>query len=69
MKLRINPLAADDLESIKDYISDDLKNPDAATGIIREIVAAYSKLPKFPNLGAPLSNKVPIPSDFHYLVL
>jgi len=33
-KLRINPLAAEDLVNIKDYITKELENPKAAINII-----------------------------------
>ena len=37
-KLRINPLAAEDLIEIRDYIIKELDNPTAAIKVIRKII-------------------------------
>ena len=68
MKLRINPLALEDLKQIKAYISEELQNPDSALRIVREITERYSKLVDFPYMGAPLSGLINIKTDFRYLV-
>lgn len=49
-KLRINPLAAEDLVNIKDYITKELENPKAAINIINQIIDTYENLKKFPKL-------------------
>ena len=41
MKLRINPLALQDLLSIKDYTTNELGNPEAANNIIVKIIVIF----------------------------
>ena len=67
-KLRINPLATEDLIKIKDYITKELENPTAAIKVVRKIIERYEKLKEFPMMGAELSAKVNIKTDFRYLV-
>ena len=67
-KLRINPLATEDLIEIKNYITRELENPTAAINVVRKIIDSYEKLKEFPMMGADLSVKVNIKTDFRYLV-
>lgn len=67
-KLRINPLAYKDLLEIKEYVTVDLDNPDAATKLISRIIDSYEKLRDFPMLGGELSSKINIATDFRFLV-
>ena len=67
-KLRINPLATEDLIEIKNYITKELENPTAAIKVVRKIIENYEKLKEFPMMGADLSVKVNIKTDFRYLV-
>ena len=67
-KLRINPLATEDLIDIKEYITKELDNPTAAIKVVRKIIESYEKLKEFPMMGADLSAKVNIKTDFRYLV-
>lgn len=67
-KLRINPLAADDLVKIKNYITKELENPKAAINIINQIIDTYENLKKFPKLGKMLSNQINIDTDFRYII-
>ena len=46
MKLRINPLVAKYLKSIKDYISED--NADKALETIQEIYSQFENIQQFP---------------------
>jgi len=68
LKLRINPLATEDLIGIKDYITKELDNPTAAVKVVRKIIENYEKLKEFPLMGADLSAKVNIKTDYRYLV-
>ena len=68
LKLRINPLATEDLIGIKDYITKELDNPTAAVKVVRKIIENYEKLKEFPLMGADLSAKVNIKIDYRYLV-
>lgn len=67
-KLRINPLARQDLLGIKEYITDDLDSPGAAINVISKIVESYEKLKEFPLLGIELSPKINIETDYRYLI-
>lgn len=49
MKLRINPLVAKDLKSIKDYIAED--NADKALETIQEIYSQFENIQQFPYIG------------------
>jgi toxin ParE1/3/4 len=42
-KLRINPLATEDLIEIRDYITKKLENPTAAMKVVRKIIESYEK--------------------------
>jgi len=67
-KLRINPLATEDLIGIKEHITKEIDNPTAAIKVVRKIIESYEKLKEFPLMGADLSAKVNIKTDFRYLV-
>ena len=67
-KIRITPAALDDLIKIKEYIENDLSNPIAAKNVIKRIIDAYSKLENFPDIGIPLSDKVPFETDYRFIV-
>lgn len=67
-KLRINPMAMEDLIEIKDYITRELENPLVAMNTINNIIERYEKLRRFPLMGSDLSSKVNVNTDFRYLV-
>lgn len=66
-KLRINPLATEDLIRIKEYIME-LESPTAAINVISKIIQSYEQLKEFPMLGIDLSSKIDVKTDFRYLV-
>lgn len=66
MKLRINPLVAKDLKSIKDYIAED--NADKALETIQEIYRQFENIQQFPYIGADLSKLVSFKTDYKYVV-
>ena len=66
MKLRINPLVAQDLKSIKDYIAED--NADKALETIQEIYRQFENIKQFPYIGADLSKRVSFKTDYKYVV-
>lgn len=68
MKLRINPIAMQDMQDIKMYITSELQNPDAAMKILQKIIAAYKRLPEFPLMGTSLSLVLAIPTEYRCLV-
>lgn len=67
-KLRINPLALEDLMDLKRYISEELQNPESATQVVSKIIESYEKLKEFPTLGGDLASKVDAPTDYRFLV-
>lgn len=68
LKLRINPLATEDLKEIKEYISREFDKPQAAIRVVRNIIDSYEKLKDFPMIGSKLSEKVDIKTDFRFLI-
>lgn len=66
MKLRINPLVAEDLKNIKDYIAED--NPDVARETIQEIYKQFEDVEQFPYIGADLSKRVSFKTDYKYVI-
>ena len=66
MKLRINPLVAKDLKSIKDYIAED--NVDKALETIQEIYRQFENIQQFPYIGADLTKRVSFKTDYKYVV-
>lgn len=66
MKLRINPLVADDLRSIKEYIAED--NEEMAVKTIQEIYAQIENVQRFPFVGANLSKRVSFRTDYKYVI-
>lgn len=53
-KLIVSPLARSDMREIGDYISRELRNPDAAFRMIRRFQDAMTPLREFPEMGSPL---------------
>lgn len=66
LKLRINPMVAQDLKEIRDYIAED--NPAKAAETIEKIYIKFEFLQKCPNVGAPLSNRVTFRTEYKYLI-
>lgn len=66
MKLRINPIVAKDLKSIKEYISED--NEEMAVKTIQEIYARIENIQQFPYMGADLLKRVSFRTDYKYAV-
>lgn len=50
MELRINPLVAKDLKSIKDFIAED--NVNKALETVQEIYRQFENIQQFPYIGA-----------------
>lgn len=66
MKLRINPLVAKDLKSIKDFTAED--NVDKALETVPEIYCQFENIQQFPYIGADLSKRVSFKTDYKYVV-
>ena len=68
MKLRVNPLAVEDLKQIKAYVNTESQDPNLALKTVRSIMDHYSKLTEFPHMGASLAGLIGIKTDFRYLI-
>ena len=66
MKLRINPLVAEDLKNIKEYIAED--NEEMAVKTIQEIYTRIESIQQFPHMGADLSRRVSFRTDYKYVI-
>ncbi|MEA1974528.1 MAG: type II toxin-antitoxin system RelE/ParE family toxin [Bacillota bacterium] len=67
-KLKINPLATEDLIEIKTYISKDLENLNSAVNTVNKIIEKYTLLKEFPLMGTNLSSRINIETNFRYLI-
>ena len=66
LKLRVNPLVADDLREIRDYIAED--NEEYAAKTIQEIYNKFESIQIFPGIGADLSKRVSFRTDYKYAI-
>ena len=66
MKLRINPIVAEDLKNIKEYIAED--NEEMAVKTIQEIYARIENIQQFPYMGADLAKRVSFRTDYKYVI-
>lgn len=66
MKLRINPIVAEDLKNIREYIAED--NEEMAVKTIQEIYARIENIQQFPYMGADLSKRVSFKTNYKYVV-
>ena len=57
-----------DLVSIRNYIRDELCNPDAAKHIIASLKKSVQSLEKFSGRGRPLDALIPVHTEYRYLV-
>lgn len=67
-EIKITHKASDDLDEIKESISEGLLNPAAAENTILKIMRAIRRLEDFPEIGAPLSSIAEIPNNYRFLV-
>lgn len=68
MKLRYTPQAIADIEEIRDYISQELQNPEAAKNILRKIAKDAAALKAMPRLGVELRKKTGRDMDGRVLI-
>jgi addiction module RelE/StbE family toxin len=66
MKLRINPIVAEDLKNIKEYIAED--NEEMAVKTIQNIYAQIENIQHFPYMGADLAKRVSFRTEYKYVV-
>ena len=67
-QIHISPEASNDLAEIKKYITMELGNSTAALNVVSKITKAIRGLEQFPDIGAPLSSIVDLPTDYRFLV-
>lgn len=67
-KIRINPLALQDLQEIKSYIAEELCNRDAAVSVVQKIISRYEQLSEFPLMGTEMSVVLNLKTDYRYIV-
>ena len=66
MKLRINPIVAEDLKNIREYIAED--NEEMAVKTIQEIYDRIENIQQFPYMGADLAKRVSFRTDYKYVI-
>ena len=66
LKLKINPVVAEDLKSIREDIAED--NEKHAAKTIKEIYGKFENLQMFPDIGSDLSRRVSFKTDYKYAV-
>lgn len=64
----LSQTALSDLLEIKNYVSDELENAAAAERLIASIMSRLCQLEEFPHIGAPLSSKIEIDTEYRFLV-
>lgn len=67
-KVFVTEKARNDLRSIREYISVDLDNEKSAVKIVGNIVNKIGQLGDMPEIGASLSSRVSIKTNYRYLV-
>lgn len=66
MKMRINPLVAEDLKTIRNFIAED--NADKALETVQKIYSQFESIQQFPYIGADLSKRVSFKTDYKYII-
>ncbi len=66
MKLRINPIVAEDLKKIKEYIAED--NEKMAVKTIQEIYARFENIQQFPYAEVDLAKRVSFRTNYKYVI-
>jgi addiction module RelE/StbE family toxin len=66
MKLRINPLVAEDLKEINSFIAED--NAEKALEMVQMIYHQFEHIQQFPYIGVDLSKRVSFKTEYKYVV-
>ncbi len=66
--ITVSKEARKDLVSIRQYIEDELCNPQAAQRIIASLKKSIQALESFPFRGRPLDALIPVHTEYRYLV-
>lgn len=67
-RIEVSNEARNDLRQIREYISVDLDSEKSASKIVGGIVKRIGSLKDMPEIGASLSSRVSIKTDYRYLV-
>ena len=65
MKLRINPIVAEDLKYSKEYIAED---KEVAVKTIQEIYTRFEDIQQFSYRGADLAKRISLRTDYKYVI-
>lgn len=68
MSIIVSREARKDLVQIRQYISEELCNPDVAVRIMGLLKKSIASLSDFPGRGRPLDALIPVHTDYRYLV-
>ncbi len=68
MSIIVSKEARKDLVQIRQYISEELCNPDAAVRIMGLLKKSIASLSDFPGRGRPLDALIPVHTDYRYLI-
>ena len=60
--------ARKDIQAIRDYIRDDLSNPDAARDMVKALRKTVSSLKQMPERGVPLDTILSVHTEYRFLV-
>ena len=67
-KIHYSEAALIDLDSIWEYITFELKNPDAAINTVNGVMDAIERLSEYPVSGTPLNMLLDIESDYRFVI-
>lgn len=67
-RVTVSPAARRDLIGIRDYITDELANPDAAARILKLLRDSIESLQDMPERGKPLDAVLSVHTDYRFLV-
>lgn len=67
-RIEVTTDARDDLRQIREYISVDLGNESSASKTVGSIIKSIGQLKNLPEIGAPLSSRIDVKTDYRYLV-
>lgn len=67
-RIEVTTDARDDLRHIREYISVDLGNESSASKTVGSIIKSIGQLQNLPEIGAPLSSRIDVKTDYRYLV-
>lgn len=68
MRLQYTKEALEDLRSIREYIYEKSGSENIADNVVQSIVRSCALLKEFPNIGAELSGKIGVETEYRYLV-